>query len=281
LKRHLWIPLAPLVSLLAFFLISGFASALYESLGFLSAPGSAPSLENYRKILSDSRLMRGLAFGLCLSLISSAMSVTIGCALALCFDFSLRLKRWSVAIARLPVALPHIIAAVALTQFLTGSSLLMRAAFQMGIVSGPQVAGLLHVLPGLGVVAAYVWKGLPFSLIVMSARMAHIDAQLTEAARDLGATALQARWHVTLPLLRPALWRTFMILSAFSLCSFEIPFMLAPTTPRTLPVAIFALYGTPGLEARALAMAASMLLVGVSLALFAFYSRSALWKENS
>ncbi len=262
--------LLPLLAALLLFLGSGLAFTLYESFGFLSRPDAAPTLQAYREVLSDAQLAKGLAFGLYLSVASSALAVAGGTGLALLFDSSRILRRRAVSFSRLPVALPHVIAVVALSQFLTGTSWPMRLAWHLGMLRDPG-EGLLHALPGLGVILVYVWKGLPFVLIVVSERLAHMDRLPVDAARDLGATAAQATFSVTLPLLKKTLPGCFVLLAAFSLCSFEVPFLIGPTTPRTLPVAIFALYGTPGLEARASAMAASVILISLSLALFGVY----------
>src|SRR5262249_30224098 len=44
-----------------------------------------------------------------------------------------------------------------------------------------------------------------FSMLIILARLQSFDEVLGEAARDLGATHLQAFWHILLPFLRPAL----------------------------------------------------------------------------
>ena len=265
--------LFPALLPLVLFLGSGLTSTIYESLGFLSASPAAPSLAAYRSVFEDARLLDGVLFGLYLSFVSSFLAVAGGTALALLLNPARRLRRWGLALAHLPVALPHIVAVIVLSQFFSGTSLPLRAAWHLGLTDA-QGDGLLHVLPGLGAILVYVWKGLPFVFITVSGRLMNMDALLLDAARGLGANACQAVCHITIPLLKKTLWGSFVVLTAFSFCSFEVPFLIGPTTPRTLPVVIFALYGGSGLEARASAMAASVVLLLLSALLFGLYHRA-------
>lgn len=269
-KRYICWSFLPICLLYAFFLGSGLLICLYESLGFLVNPGAAPNVESFQMLFDDRRLTQGIWFGLYLSFVSSVLSVVGGTLLALCLDKVYEVKKWTITVARLPVALPHILAIVILSQFLSGSSLPMRILNHLGLVEAPG-EGLLHIVPGFGVLVVYIWKGLPFVFISICIRLGNINPIIWEAAQDLGATPLQTTLHIIIPMLKKTLLGLFALLAAFSFCSFEVPYLIGPTSPRTLPVIVFALYGTPGLEARAVAMAASALLLFLSLFLFVFF----------
>jgi multiple sugar transport system permease protein len=60
--------------------------------------------------------------------------------------------------------------------------------------------------PGLAmpaVIAANIWRGVPFFAIMLLAGLQAIPDEMYEAARVDGASVGQRFWHVTLPLLRP------------------------------------------------------------------------------
>jgi ABC-type spermidine/putrescine transport system permease subunit II len=85
------------------------------------------------------------------------------------------------------------------------------------------------------VIAAQTMAFTPFVVLVMVARLFSFPWSLPAAARDLGAPWWRAFWHVTLPLVRPALQSGFLV--AFLLPFNE--FVLAFFTGRgfnTLPI---------------------------------------------
>jgi multiple sugar transport system permease protein len=70
----------------------------------------------------------------------------------------------------------------------------------------------------LSVIAANVWRGVPFVAITLLAGLQTISPSLYEAAAIDGATGWQRFWHVTLPLLTPiiAVVMTFSVLFTFT-----------------------------------------------------------------
>jgi raffinose/stachyose/melibiose transport system permease protein len=57
----------------------------------------------------------------------------------------------------------------------------------------------------LGLIMPYAALGVPFAVVVLKAFMEDLPEELFESARVDGCNAWQAYWHVTLPLIRPAL----------------------------------------------------------------------------
>jgi putative aldouronate transport system permease protein len=55
------------------------------------------------------------------------------------------------------------------------------------------------------VVAAHLWNSIGYSVIIYLASISGIDAQMYEAASLDGAGKLQKIWHLTLPMLLPAI----------------------------------------------------------------------------
>ena len=67
----------------------------------------------------------------------------------------------------------------------------------------------LTEMPGarypLAVIATNVWRGVPFFAIMLLAGLQSVPDELYEAAHVDGAGVLARFWHITLPLVRPAL----------------------------------------------------------------------------
>ena len=104
---------------------------------------------------------------------------------------------------------PHFLSAVVVAHLLihvlfpTSAGVVNRAIVAMG---GERVSWLLTPGPWLGiVVATNVWRGMGFTSIVYLATIAGIDEEMYEAAGLDGAGRMRMLWHITLPMLVPAI----------------------------------------------------------------------------
>jgi spermidine/putrescine transport system permease protein len=110
---------------------------------------------------------------------------------------------------------------------------------------------------------------LSFVVIIIRSRLAAIGGQFEEAARDLGATRLQALRLVLLPQLGPAIFASLMITFATSVDDFVISsFLSTGEGTETVPIKIYSGARTgasPALNALATVMLV-MTLVAIGLA---------------
>lgn len=156
----------------------------------------------------------------------------------------------------LPLVLPPVV---------TGYALLLLFGRQ-----GPLGSFLQEIF---GITLAFRWTGaalaaavMGFPLMVRAIRLGleAVDPRLEEAAATLGAPRRAVFWHVTLPLILPAILAGAVLGFAKAMGEFgaTITFVAAiPGQTETLPSAIYALLQVPGGEQAALR------LIGISLAL--------------
>ncbi|WP_163266280.1 carbohydrate ABC transporter permease [Chelativorans alearense] len=71
-------------------------------------------------------------------------------------------------------------------------------------------------------VIANVWRGTAFSMLLLYAGLVVIPSSLYEAASVDGATALKQFWYITLPQLRPILLINTVLISIFTLNTFDL-----------------------------------------------------------
>jgi multiple sugar transport system permease protein len=71
-------------------------------------------------------------------------------------------------------------------------------------------------------VLANVWRGTAFSMILLYAGLLTIPQSLYEAAAVDGANALKQFWHITLPQLRPILLINTILITIFTLNTFDL-----------------------------------------------------------
>ena len=110
-----------------------------------------------------------------------------------------------------------------------------------------------------------------FVAIVVRARLADMDANLEEAAADLGADEWHTFRRVTLPLLMPGIVAAALLAFTLSLDDFVITFFVSGPGSTTLPVRVYSMikFGvTPEVNAvSTLMFVGSTLLVVISLLL--------------
>ena len=119
------------------------------------------------------------------------------------------------------------------------------------------------------IIISHVAFNISFVAVVVRARLVGFDRSLEEAAQDLGANELQTFWHVTLPLLMPAILGGGLLAFTLSLDDFVITFFTAGVGSTTLPLRIYSMVKlgiTPEINAiSTLLLVASMTLVMLSL----------------
>jgi spermidine/putrescine transport system permease protein len=113
-------------------------------------------------------------------------------------------------------------------------------------------------------VMGHVVLAIPYTILVLVPRLEQLDIRLEEAARDLGASALQTFRLITLPLLLPALVSAYIV--AFVLSFDEIvvaSFVNGDTT--TFPLYLFSQLRFPTLLPQVIAVACIVMALSVLL----------------
>lgn len=119
------------------------------------------------------------------------------------------------------------------------------------------------------IVAAHVFYNYAVVVRVVGGMWQHLDPQLVDAARVLGASRGAAFRKVTLPLLRPAIAAASSIVFLFSFTSFGIVLLLGGPRLATIEVEIYR-QTTAFLDLRSAAVLALIQLLGVTAILVAY-----------
>ena len=89
------------------------------------------------------------------------------------------------------------------------------------------------------IMIAHITFCISYVAVVVRARAVSLDPRLEEAARDLGASARGAFWHVTLPLIAPAVAAGAMLAFALSFDDLVVTAFNAGVGSTTLPIFIY------------------------------------------
>ncbi|WP_428977884.1 carbohydrate ABC transporter permease [Rhodoligotrophos appendicifer] len=224
----------PAVAFLVFFLTYPLGLGVW--LGFTDAsigrPGVFIGLENYIWLWNDSVFWLSVFNTVLYTSVASVLKFGLGLWLALLLNEHMPFKNLFRAIILLPWVVPTVLSALAFwwlfdSQFSIISWVLMQA----GIITGPInfLGDPNHARAS--VIAANVWRGIPFVAISLLAGLQTIPQSLHEAAALDGATSWQRFRRITLPLLTPiiAVVMTFSVLFTFT--DFQLIYVLTRGGP--------------------------------------------------
>jgi spermidine/putrescine transport system permease protein len=109
----------------------------------------------------------------------------------------------------------------------------------MGMVSLAFFALLALPFGMLTLVIAHTAMCIPYSFIMVKARLEGIDKSYVEAAKDLGAGEWRAFYDITLPLIMPAVVSSILISFAMSFDDVIVSVFVTGVNTNTLPIRIY------------------------------------------
>lgn len=190
----------------------------------LTFPPSGYTLSWYVNAWENKAFLDGLILSLQVAALAALVSVTVGILAALGLVRH-RFRGSSLVNTLLlsPLLVPGIIIGISVYLFY------IRAEY----VLDQDIVGTYG-----GLVLAHICLTIPWTVRLVSASLVGLDPSLEEAARNLGATPLQAMRRITLPLLRPAIVAATLFSFIISFENLELSLSLVGPGNTTLPIAI-------------------------------------------
>ncbi len=192
-------------------------------LGFTDAKvgraGEWIGIENYEYLVTDSVFRLSVWNTFLYTSIASAIKFALGLWLALLLNEHIPFKAFVRAIVLLPFIVPTVLSAIAFWWIYDAQfSIISWSLAKLGLID--RYIDFLGdpILARCSVIAANIWRGVPFISICLLAGLQTIPPSLYEAAAIDGATGWQKFWNVTLPMLTPiiAVVMTFSVLFTFT-----------------------------------------------------------------
>ncbi|WP_030161739.1 ABC transporter permease [Streptomyces sp. NRRL S-244] len=181
---------------------------------------SGPTTENYASAVQGESL-QALTTSLVTALVASLLALTVGTWAALAAArLKRRGKRFVDALFMLPVAVPSVVAGLAVLVAFSKPPLLLNGTSSIVI--------LAHTI----LVTAFAHQS-------VSAAIVRLDPAYEQAAASLGARPAYVLWRVKLPLLLPSLTAAAGLCFALSMGELSATMMLYPPDWMPLPVRIF------------------------------------------
>ena len=213
--------LLPAAALLLIFLTYPLGLGIWLGLtdATIGDPGRFIGIGNYISLAKDGVFWLSVFNTTLYTVVASVIKFALGLWLALLLNEHIPFKAIIRAIVLLPFIVPTVLSAVAFwwiydSQF----SIISWALTKLGLIT--QYIDFLGDPDNAraSVIAANVWRGIPFVAITLLAGLQTISPSFYEASAIDGATPWQQFRHVTLPLLTPiiAVVMTFSVLFTFT-----------------------------------------------------------------
>jgi len=243
-------------------------------LGLLQAGGYVPgrdfsslTVEHVRRVLLDPELLRSFGLTFYISATSTLIACLISVLLAMALINLAGRSRTIYFLLQLPLTVPHLVIAISVLLLLAPSGLIARLAAATGLIAEASSFPLLvNDRLGIGILAVYVWKEIPFITFMLLAVLKNMGSELLEAGATLKAGRCQRFLYITLPIIAPALGASGLIVFAFTFGAFEVPYLLGRTHPLLLPVWAYRNYSDIDLLARPEGIALGLLIAVIIIA---------------
>ncbi len=250
-------------------------------LGFIQSFGYFPligldelTFKYYIEVLTSPTFLKSLGFSLYISFAQAFLSSVLGIFLAIGIVTTIKKDSIINGIYKIPIMIPHTVVALLVFIQLTQSGWLARLLFNFHIIKDmSSFPALVFDQMGIGVVFAYVFKGLPFITLIVIDIVREGYNKYVKVASNLGANKWQVLRHIIFPLTLPSALSGFIILFAYSFGSFEIPYLLGSSTPKALPVEAYIQYNSIDLLDRPKAMVINMIIAFGAFILVSIYQK--------
>ena len=184
----------------------------------LSFPLKGFTLSWYAKLFATPALLHAVVNSLIVAITSSTAATAFGTMIAILLSrFNFRGRGALTGLAMLPLIIPYIVLAVALL-------ILFHA---LGITLSLWTVAIAHVVVAL-----------PYTTLIILARLIGFDQQLEEASMDLGASYPATLRLIVIPIAAPAIVSAWITAFTVSFDEFALALFLAGRDP-TFPVYLY------------------------------------------
>lgn len=235
-----WLYLAPAILVLTAYLILPTVFTLYVS--FLDERSQTfVGISNYTSLLADKVMWEAFRNNILWLVLVTGISVSLGLVIAVLAD-RVRYEQVPKALIFLPMAISFV-----------GASVIWRFIYDYRPVDTAQIGLLNAILVGIGfepvgwlverslnnfaLIAIMIWLQTGFCMVLLSAAVKGIPAEILEAARMDGANEFQIFWRVIIPMIRSTLVVVATTVIILVLKVFDIVFVMTAGNQGTEVIA--------------------------------------------
>ncbi|MCA1012910.1 ABC transporter permease [Halobacillus halophilus] len=241
----------------------GFFSAIFQSL----SGGDRWTFEYYLDLLESTRFLSSIWFSIRTTLIATIVSLIIGVLITRSFYPYLehhvpRLLVW------LPMLFPHFVWGYMIILLLSETGLAAQLLVEAGVLQNSSAFPIWTRDPqGIGIIVTYVWKEVPFVILMLLPVYGSIKPGYYDLVKTLGGSKFRQFTAIEWPAIFPVLIETALIVFSFTISAYEVPALMGTTFPEMISVLSYEWFYGSGWEDRPMSFAA---MVSLSLLILAF-----------
>ncbi|MEA3321593.1 MAG: ABC transporter permease subunit [Bacillota bacterium] len=236
------------------------------------------SLEAYEKIFGNEAFLESLKYSLLIAFISTTLSLILGLLLTK-FLFETLKNHLARTVVWLPMLFPHFVWGYMMILLFSQTGWFSTLLHELSLIDSPdQFPVLTNDRYGIGIIITYTLKEIPFVVLMLLPVYAQLNRDLPNVVKTLGGN----KWHVfktvEWPWLFPVLMEAGLIVFAFILAAFEVPYLLGTTYPKMVSVLAYEWFyqgdWSKRPESFAVMMTVTAIIFGMLIILLSLVSRS-------
>ena len=233
IQGFVWV--APAFLYLAFFILYPFLMSMYLSLS--SARVGTPEMhfvgfQNYQRLFEDPVFWQTVRNSFVFTFGSEAIRLVIGLPLAFAMNRSFKGKRLVQGLILIPFVIPIALSSLAWKwMFDSLYSVINWMLMRVGLIDYPWQWLGEPALAMWSVIILNVWRGFPFSAVILLAALTAVPQEIIEAAKIDGAGPLRRFLYVVAPIVRPILLVGLLYSIVFSFTDFSAVWLLTQGGP--------------------------------------------------
>lgn len=264
--RILWrgIFLAPILFLVVFFF---YPLLSILAVSFVSSDGTL-NLQGVQEVFRSSYYLKTIAFTVWQAILSTALTIALAIPGAFVFSrYDFPGKSVILSLSVLPFILPTVVVSAAFRALVGQNGLLNTLAISLFDLT----AGPIHLERTFSLILiAHVFYNYPLALRMLHSYWSNLGPSIEEAAYTLGSHAWRHWLYVRIPLLRPILYASALLVFTFTFTSFGVILILGGPEFATLEVEIYrqtlSLFNLPVAATLALVQLSALLVLMIAYA---------------
>lgn len=183
------------------------------------------TLDWYQKLFHNELIMASLGNTLIVAVIASVCATILGTVAAIGIHKMRKVPKTMVMeVTNIPITNPEIVTGVSLMLLFVFFAARMNLEF--GFVT---------------LIIAHITFDVPYVVMNVIPKLRQMDANLYEAAQDLGCGPVRSFFKVVLPEILPGVVSGFLMAFTFSLDDFVVSYFTSGSSAQTLPITIYAM----------------------------------------
>lgn len=243
--RLAWVYLAPLLITLALVaawpLLRTIAFSLTDANLSDLGQWQFVGLANYAYLLADPLWWRAVGNTLLFTVLSVGLETVLGLVIALTINAHMPGRGLVRAAILIPWAIPTVVSAKMWAWMLHDLYGVVNVLLMtLGLIDRPWAWLADPTLSMAAVILVDVWKATPFMALLTLAALQVLPQDIYEAARVDGVGPVRTFFHVTLPLIRPALLIAVIFRGLDALRVFDVIYVLTGNNENTATMSVYA-----------------------------------------